>query len=135
MFIPKKTKYIKQQKGRSFNKIVYTKQIDAIKPNSLYLKALSSGRISSNQIMACRQTINKIIKKHGQLIVHAFADTPITKKPTEIRMGKGKGAVNLWIHKAKAGSILFELNISMKILGVKALKLIQNKLPINTKIL
>lgn len=134
MFTPKKTKFTKQHKGKSINKIVINNLQSRNKSNVIYLKATSSGRIYSNQLVACRQTINKILKKNGQLITHAFADTPITKKPTEIRMGKGKGAVNFWAYKAKAGSILFELNTSIKILGVKALELIQNKLPISTKI-
>jgi large subunit ribosomal protein L16 len=135
MFTPKKTKYTKQQKGRNIDKIVKTNLQHTNKPNTLYLRALSSGRISSSQITSCRQTISKIIKKNGQLTVHAFAHTPITKKPIEIRMGKGKGSINHWVYKAKAGSILFEINISTKILGIKALELIQNKLPINTKII
>lgn len=135
MFTPKRTKFKKQQKGKLFNKIktritnIYTKR------NQVVLKAITSGRIYSKQLVATRQTINKVIKKYGKLNVCVFADTPITKKPTEIRMGKGKGAVDSWVCKVKSGSILFKIDASLKILAIKAFKLIQNKLPIRTKII
>jgi large subunit ribosomal protein L16 len=135
MFIPKKTKFKKQQKGKAFNKIKSTDLCLQKNTNKITLKAISSGRLSSKHLLASRQTINKIIKKHGILNVCIFAHTPITKKPTEIRMGKGKGAVNLWISKIKTGTTLFEINVSIKMLAIKALKLVQNKLPIKTRIL
>lgn len=135
MFIPKKTKYKKQQKGRSFKKIKTNKITPINKTGKIILKAISAGRISSKHLIACKQTINKIIKKYGQLNVIAFADTPISKKPLEIRMGKGKGGVDLWVCRAKPGTILFEINITYKLLGIKAMQLIQKKLPIKTKII
>lgn len=134
MFIPKNTKYNKQRKGKTINKIVQNSLETLTKPNIIYLKAAVSGRISSKQLTACKLTINKIIKKQGQLIIRAFADTPLTKKPTGIRMGKGKGNIDTWIYKAKAGAILFEINTFAKVLGTKALKSVQFKLPILTKI-
>ena len=78
--------------------------------------------------------MNKIIKKFGQVKINIIADTPITKKPIEIRMGKGKGAVDHWISKITSGCILFEIETNSKILAVKALKAAQLRLPINTKI-
>lgn len=138
MFIPKKTKYKKQQKGRNFRKISINKNSAnniIKKSNKIILLAVSAGRISSKHLITCRQTINKTIKKYGTLSVLTFANTPISKKPSEIRMGKGKGAVNEWVAKIKPGKILFEILVTQKILGIKALKSVQNKLPISTKII
>jgi large subunit ribosomal protein L16 len=136
MFIPKKSKYKKQQKGRSFKKVIINKSCFLRNTKQeLALKALSSARISSKQLIASRQTINKIIKKHGQLNICIFSDTPITKKPTEIRMGKGKGSVDSWVKKVKVGTILFKIKIPILAIGIKAFKLVQKKLPIKTKII
>lgn len=135
MFKPKKTKYTKEQKGKNFKKINTGQGILKQKRNQIYLKALSSGRVSEKNLLACKQTINKIIKKQGRLNIHIFANTPITKKPTEIRMGKGKGAIDSWVCRVKPGTILFEINVKFKIIGFKAFKLIKNKLPIRTKII
>jgi large subunit ribosomal protein L16 len=134
LFIPKNTKYRKQQKGKKFNIINKTVAIDGLKHGTVGLKALDSGRVSSNHIFACRQSMNKIMKKFGQVKINIIADTPISKKPIEIRMGKGKGAVDHWISKVNTGSILFEIETNSKILAIKALKAAQLRLPINTKI-
>ncbi len=134
LFIPKNTKYRKQRKGKKFNIINKTNSIEGLKHGTVALKALDSGRISSNHIFSCRQSMNKIIKKFGQVKINIIADTPITKKPIEIRMGKGKGAVDHWISKVNSGCILFEIETNSKILAVKALKAAQLRLPINTKI-
>jgi large subunit ribosomal protein L16 len=134
LFIPKNTKYRKQQKGKKFNIINKTNTLDGLKHGIIGLKALDSGRISSNHIFACRQTMNKIMKKFGQVKINLIADTPISKKPIEIRMGKGKGAVDHWISKVNSGSVLFEIETNSKILAIKALRAAQLRLPINTKI-
>lgn len=134
MFIPKKTKFKKQQKGRSFNKIKVNLTTYFNNSGKVTLKALSAGRVSSKNIITCKQTINKIVKKYGKLTINIFADTPISNKPTEIRMGKGKGAVKYWVSKVKPGTILFEIDTVFNILAIKAFKLVQNKLPIKTKI-
>lgn len=134
LFIPKNTKYRKQQKGKKFNIINKTNSIDGLKHGIVGLKAIDSGRVSSNHIFACRQTMNKIMKKFGQVKINIIADTPISKKPIEIRMGKGKGAVDHWISKINSGSVLFEIETNSKILAIKALKAAQLRLPINTKI-
>lgn len=135
MFIPKKTKYRKQQKGRSFKKINISPNIKSNRSGKVILRALDAGRVSSKHIVTCRQTINKIIKKYGKLNINIFADTPISNKPTEIRMGKGKGAVKYWVSRVKPGTTLFEINTAFNVLAIKAFKLIQNKLPIKTKII
>jgi large subunit ribosomal protein L16 len=133
---PRKTKYKKQQKGRNFKKIDLT-SVNSILPNlhEISLKVIDPGKLSSKNLLACKQTINKIIKRYGYLIMNLVADTPISKKPTEMRMGKGKGAINYWAKKVRAGSILFKIIIKNKTVGLRALKLVQNKLPINTKII
>lgn len=134
-YIPKKTKYKKQQKGKKFNVISSLNTLETIKNGSIALKSIDTGRIKATQLISCKQTINKIIKKIGKLKVNIIADTPITKKPLEIRMGKGKGAVDHWIAKIKSGIILFEIETSAKLLAIKALKTAQLKLPLRTKII
>ncbi len=135
LFVPKNTKFKKQQKGRKLNRIKSPNYIDTLKNGNVALKAIDSGRVTSDHIFTCRQSINKIIKKSGQLIINIIADTPISKKPLEIRMGKGKGAVDHWVAKISSGKILFEIETSSRALGIKALKTAQLKLPINTKII
>jgi large subunit ribosomal protein L16 len=135
LFIPKKTKFRKQQKGKNFNIINKVETLESLKQGIVGLKAIDSGRIKANHLVACRQCMNKIIKKTGQITINVMADTPITKKPIEIRMGKGKGAVDHWVSKINSGTILFEIETSSKILAIKALKAAQIKLPINTKII
>lgn len=135
MFIPKKTKFKKQQKGRSFKKIRVNLSTCFNNPGKITLRALDAGRVPSKNIVACRQTINKIVKKYGKLTTNIFADTPISNKPTEIRMGKGKGAVKYWVSRVKPGTTLFEISTVFTTLAVKAFKLVQNKLPIKTKII
>lgn len=135
LFIPKNTKYRKQQKGKKFNIISKVNYIDNLKHGTIGLKALDSGRITSAHLFACRQCMNKIMKKFGQVKINVIADTPISKKPIEIRMGKGKGAVDHWISKINSGCVLFEIETNSKILAIKALKAAQLKLPLNTKII
>jgi large subunit ribosomal protein L16 len=133
-FTPKKTKFKKQQKGKNFNKITKVRCLDQSTFGSIGLKSVSFGRITSKQIETIRQSINKIMKKYGKIKIELFADTPITKKPIEIRMGKGKGNVDHWVSKTKAGDILCKIETNNKILATKALKIAQNKLPVLTKI-
>ena len=134
-YTPKKTKYKKQHKGKKFNIISPLNTFEIIKNGNVALKSVDTGRIKATQLIACKQTINKIIKKLGQLKINIIADTPITKKPLEIRMGKGKGAVDHWVAKVKSGIILFEIETSVKLLAIKALKTAQLKLPLKTKII
>ncbi len=135
LFIPKRTKFRKQQKGRNFNFINKIESLETLKHGIVGLKALDSGRITANHIVACRQCMNKILKKTGQIKINIIADTPITKKPIEIRMGKGKGSVDHWISKVNSGTVIFEIETNSKILAIKALKAAQIKLPINTTII
>lgn len=135
LFTPKKTKYPKQQKGKNFNIINKIQFLEKLPHGTIGLKAIESGRITTNHLNACRQTMTKIIKKEGQVKINLLADTPISTKPIEIRMGKGKGNVDHWISKVNTGTLMFEIETTSKILGIKALKAAQIKLPINTKII
>ena len=130
MLFPNKTKYKKQFKGKlrgqtaKGNKIVYGKYA---------LKVLEESRLTSKQIEATRRIIVRKMKRLGFLWIRIFPDIPVTTKPIENRMGKGKGAVSFWIAKVKKGHILFEISgISFE----KAKKILtegSNKLPIKTK--
>jgi large subunit ribosomal protein L16 len=132
---PRRSKFKKQQKGKSFNRINSTStDLYSLKFGSVGLKALNSGRLSSKQIESVRQAISKVIKKQGRLKINIFPDTPISKKPIEVRMGKGKGAVDHWIFKVKAGFVLYEIETAFTSLAVKALESGQIRLPIKTRI-
>jgi large subunit ribosomal protein L16 len=135
MFIPKQTKYKKQQKGKNFNRITNVYNIDKFNLGSISLKSIDSGRLNSKQIASMRQAIQKIIKKSGRLIVNIFPATPISKKPVEVRMGKGKGNVDHWVFKVTSGIVLCEIETSNPVIGLKAMQAAQFRLPIKTKII
>lgn len=130
MLFPKQTKYKKQFKGVIKNK---TSKGHKIIFGNYALKALEEGRLTSKQIEAGRRAIVRKMKRLGFLWIRVFPDTPITSKPTEIRMGKGKGAVQFWVSKIKKGQILYEINGIKDETAKKALKSGANKLPILTK--
>ena len=129
---PKKQKYKKQQKGRAFNKIGPVFTLNSLSFGSYGLKTLESGRISSKQLESLYQCLNKIIKKTGRVVLTVFPHTPISKKPIEVRMGKGKGNVDSWVAKIKAGRVICEIITNSKELAIKALHQAQLKLPIKT---
>lgn len=133
-FVPRQTKYKKQQKGRNTNIITKVSDLNKLHFGFVGLKSKSSGRLTSKQLESVRQSINKIIKKSGRLVITVFPNTPITKKPIEVRMGKGKGSVNSWVAKVKSGVTICEIEISKISLALKALRLAQFRLPIKTKI-
>lgn len=134
LFIPNGTKYKKQQKGKSFCRV--NKKIDffQLKYGSIGLKALTCGRLTSEEIKTARQVLSKKLKKCGFIKINIYPQTPISKKPLEIRMGKGKGNVDHWVFKVRSGMILFEAESEFKSLVVKALKLVQLRLSIRTRI-
>lgn len=134
MFIPKETKYKKYQKGKNFKRILKSDTIKTFNEGSIYLKAIESGRLNSRQIEAIRQSIQKIIKKFGRVVMHIYPTTPITKKPVEVRMGKGKGNIDHWVSKIRCGEILCEIETFNVNTGLKAMKAAQFRLPIKTKI-
>ena len=132
MFLqPRKTKYRKTRKGR-LKKLEF--KSNSIKFGELGLKAEVAGLISARQIEAARRTIARKIKRKGKIWVCIFPDLPITAKPTESRMGKGKGAVSHWVSRVRGGTVLFEVCGVPIHVGKEALRAGGKKLPIKTKI-
>jgi large subunit ribosomal protein L16 len=130
MLQPKRTKFRKQQKGRV--KGIATRGAN-IAFGSYAIKSLEPGFITSRQLEACRIAITRAMKREGQVWIRIFPDKPITKKPAEVRMGKGKGAPEYWVAIVKPGTILFEAGGVTKELAQEALRLAQGKLPVVTK--
>jgi large subunit ribosomal protein L16 len=94
LFTPKKSKFRKKQKGKKLNTVNRLSSLSKLNFGRLALRSVEAGRLNSKQIIAMRQTINKVIKKNGKLKINVFPDTPFSKKPLEVRMGKGKGNVD-----------------------------------------
>ena len=99
------------------------------------LKALECGRLTAQQIEAARITISRTVKRGGKMWIRIFPDKPLTKKPAETRMGKGKGSPEQWVAPVKPGRILYELTGVDEELAIKALRLAGNKLPFATKVI
>lgn len=131
MLMPRKVKYRKQQRGRLDGK---AKGGWYLAFGDYGLKALESAWITSNQIEACRVAITRALKKGGKLWIRIFPDKPVTARPPETRMGKGKGNVEKWVAVVKRGKILFEIAGVKEEDALEALKLAQYKLPIKTRI-
>lgn len=134
-FIPKKQKFKKQQKGKNLNKIGPLFLLNNLKFGSIGLKSINSSRLKSHQLESIFRSIKKIIKKTGKITLKVFPQTPITKKPIEVRMGKGKGNVDHWISKINAGTIICEVESKFIIKAKKAISLAQIRLPFKTKII
>lgn len=132
MFLqPKKTKYKKVKKGK-LKKFEY--KSNSIKFGEMGLKAIDSGVINARQIESARRTIARKIKRKGKIWLRIFPDLPITSKPTESRMGKGKGSVSYWAAKIKGGMTLFEICGVPSHVAKEALRAGSTKLSIKTKI-
>lgn len=132
MFLqPRKTKYKKTRKG-TLKKLEF--KANSIKFGELGLKAEVSGMISARQIESARRAIARKIKRKGKIWICIFPDLPITSKPTESRMGKGKGAVSHWVARVRGGTTLFEICGIPNHIAIEALKSGSKKLPIKTKI-
>ena len=132
MLSPKKIKHRKQMKGRMKGTAF---RGSAIEFGDYALKATECGRMTSQQIEAARIAINRTIKRGGKMWIRIFPDKPITKKPAETRMGKGKGSPEYWVAPIKPGRILYELTGVDEELAKKALTLAGNKLPFATKVI
>jgi large subunit ribosomal protein L16 len=128
---PKKTNYKKYRKGK-LPKIEY--RSNKLQFGSYGLKSVESGSISARQIEAARQAITRKIKRRGKVWIRLFPDLPITSKPVEVRMGKGKGSVSHWVARIGAGTLLFELDGIPKKIAFAALKTGGAKLPVKTTI-
>jgi large subunit ribosomal protein L16 len=133
-YIPKKTKFKKAQRNRTLSKTNKVCGLTILNFGVIGLKATQSGEVTSKQIEAIRQSTSKFIKKRGRVNINIFAHTPVTAKPIETRMGKGKGNINKWVYRIKCGETICEIKTSFIQIGLKALKSCQIKLPIKTKI-
>ncbi len=131
MLQPKRTTYRKQHKGR--NRGVAWKGSD-ISFGSYALKSLELGRLTSRQIESARVAMTRHMKREGVVWIRVFPDKPITKKPQEVRMGKGKGAVDHWVALVQPGRIMFELDGVTPQVARESLELAAQKLPIKTKV-
>jgi large subunit ribosomal protein L16 len=130
MLQPKKTKYRKQQKGKMKGNAQRGHQLAF---GSFGIKTLEEAWITGRQIEAARQAITRRMKREGQLWIRIFPDKPVTKKPAEVRMGKGKGAPEYFVARINPGRILFEIEgVSMEV-SKEALRLGAQKLPVQTK--
>jgi large subunit ribosomal protein L16 len=131
MLMPKRSKFRKQQRGRMRGKA--TRGAD-LAFGDFGLKAMEPAWISSMQIEAARVAINRHVKRRGKMWIRIFPDKPITKKPAETRMGKGKGALDHWVAVVKPGRIICELEGVSEKTARECLALASHKLPIKTKL-
>lgn len=132
MFQPKRTKYRKQMKGRNRGLAQKGNSLDF---GAFGLKATSRGQITSRQIEAARRAITRHMKRAGRVWIRIFPDVPVSKKPTEVRMGKGKGTPEYWAARVKPGRIMFEIDGVSPEIAKTALDLGSSKLPVLTKII
>jgi len=129
MLQPKRTKFRKQHKGRNRGLAHRGSEVSF---GEFGLKAVGRGRITARQIEAARRTITRRVKRGGKLYIRIFPDKPITKKPLEVRMGKGKGNVEYWVALIQPGRMLYEIEGVPEELAREAFKLAAAKLPVQT---
>ena len=130
MLSPKKTKYRKQFKGRIHGS---SKGNYKLNYGSFGLKAMEPERVTSRQIEAARKAITRYLKRAGRMWIRIFPDVPVSKKPAEVRMGKGKGTPEFWVCRVKPGKIMFELDGVTEESAKEAFSLAAAKLPLETK--
>ncbi|CCH03331.1 50S ribosomal protein L16 [Fibrella sp. WM1] len=130
MLQPRRTKFRKMQKGRIKGLATRGHQIAY---GTFGIKSLEPGRITARQIEAARISVTRAMKREGQVWIRIFPDKPITKKPAEVRMGKGKGAPEYWVAVVKPGTIMFEATGVPLETAQEALRLAAQKLPVRTK--
>jgi len=130
MLMPKRTKFRRQQRGRMAGKALRGSTLSF---GDYALKAMEPCWITDRQIEAARVAMTRFIKRGGSVWIRIFPDKPITKKPAETRMGKGKGAPEGWVAVIKPGRILFEMEGVPKDIAVEAMRLAAQKLPTKTK--
>mgnify|MGYP001821845171 FL=1 len=129
MLQPRRTKFRKQQKGRNRGLALRGSKVSF---GEYALKATDRGRMTSRQIEAARRTITRHVKRGGKLWIRVFPDVPITKKPIEVRQGKGKGNVEYWIAQIQPGRVLYEIEGVSEEVAREAFKLAAAKLPFRT---
>jgi large subunit ribosomal protein L16 len=130
MLQPKRTKYRRMQKGKMKGN---AERGSTIAFGSFALKAVEGSWVTNRQIEAARIAVTRFMKREGQVWIRIFPDKPITKKPAEVRMGKGKGAPEGWVAVVKPGRVIFEADGVPKEVAEEALRLAAQKLPIKTK--
>ena len=130
MLSPKKVKFRKQQKGKMRGT---ARRGNSLNFGEFGLQAVDCGYISSKQIEAARIAMTRHVKRGGKIWIRIFPDKPITKKPAEVRMGKGKGAPEGWVAVIKPGRVLYEMSGVTKELAQEALRLAMHKLPVKTR--
>ncbi len=132
MLMPKRVKYRKSHRGRRKGK---AQRGHLVSFGDFGLKATEAAWITSRQIEACRVAMTRRMKRDGKVWIRIFPDKPVSKKPLETRMGKGKGAPEFWVAVVKPGRVLFEVAGVSKELAYEAMTLASHKLPIKTKII
>ena len=132
MLSPKKTKFRKQHKGRMRG---VAKGGTDINFGDFGLQAISTGRVTARQIEAARIAMTRHVKRRGKIWIRVFPDKPITKKPAETRMGKGKGPVDHWVAVVKRGRVMYEMEGVPEDIAREALRLAAHKLPVKTRFL
>ena len=130
MLSPKRTKYRKAHKGRIHG---LAKGGTTLNFGAFGLKATEPGRVTAREIEAARRAITREMKRQGRVWIRIFPDVPVTGKPTEVRMGKGKGAVEYWAARVKPGRIMFEIDGVPEALASEAIRLGAAKLSVGTK--
>jgi large subunit ribosomal protein L16 len=130
VLMPKKVKFRKQQRGRMRGK---ARRGSTLAFGEYGLQAVEPCWLSSRQIEAGRITISRYIKRRGKLWLRTFPWKPITKKPTEVRMGKGKGDPELWVDVVRPGKVLYELEGVPESIAREAMRLVAHKLPVKTR--
>ena len=130
MLQPKRTKFRKMHKGRIHGQ---AKGGFDLNFGTFGLKAIEPDRITARQIEAARRAMTRYMKRQGRVWIRVFPDTPVTSKPTEVRMGKGKGSVDFWAGKIKPGRIMFEIDGVSESVAREALRLAAMKLSIKTR--
>jgi large subunit ribosomal protein L16 len=129
MLQPKKTKYRKQQKGTNTG---FATRGSKVSFGTFGLKAVARGRITARQLEAARRAMTRYVKRGGKIWIRIFPDKPITKKPLEVRQGKGKGNVEYWVAQIQPGKMLYEMDGVPREIAERAFQLAASKLPIAT---
>jgi len=130
MLQPKRTKFRKQMKGRMTGKAYRGSDVSF---GDYALQATECGRLSARQIEAARMAIQRKVKRAGKLFIRVFPDKPLTKKPLETRMGKGKGSVEGWVANVKPGKVLYEIEGISEELAREAFRVAGHKLPVGVQ--
>ena len=132
MLQPKRTKFRKQFKGRIHGE---AKGGSTLNFGSFALKSTEPERVTARQIEAARRAITRHMKRQGRVWIRIFPDVPVSAKPVEVRMGKGKGSTDYWAAKVKPGRIMFEIDGVSEIIAREALRLGAMKLPVTTRVI